>query len=102
MPPSSFSSQIHILPASESDLPTFARVFLSAFENDPLVGRLKAGLAPPIRYEETLRYFRRLWGERERYGGVWLKAVEGGDGDGEGKGKERYVDFFFRGFLGLR
>ena len=78
------------LPVEEADFPDLTRIFLTAFENDPLVGRLKSGLPEPVRYEETLKYFRKLWGQRYIYGGRFWKAVEfdDDDDDGRAKGKE--------------
>lgn len=80
---------IRILPVQEHDLPDLAQLFLTAFEKNPLVGRLKSGLPETVRYEETLKYFLQLWGERHIYGGWFLKAVEFDD-EGEREGESGY------------
>lgn len=75
---------VHFLPVQEPDFPALTRLFLEAFEKDPLLGRLKRDLAEPVRYEETLKYFLQLWGQRYLYGGRFWKAVEMDEDEGRG------------------
>lgn len=83
---------IHFLPVQEPDFPALTRLFLEAFEKDPLLGRLKSDLSESVRYEETLKYFLLLWGQRNLYGGRFWKAVEV-DEQGEGRGVEGGVGY---------
>lgn len=76
---------VQFFPVQEPDLPDLTRLFLTAFEKDPLVGRLKSGLPENVRYEETLKYFLQLWGQRHIYGGRFWKAVEIDEEGAEGK-----------------
>ena len=75
---------VQFLPVEEPDFPDLTRLFLEAFEKDPLLGRLKSDLPDPVRYEETLKYFLSLWGQRHLYGGRFWKAVEFDDEGEEG------------------
>lgn len=84
-----------ILPVEEPDLPDLARLFLTAFEDDPLVGRLKMELSERVRYEETLKYLNRLWAERYIYGARFLKAVEVDEEGNSGYDFIRCLGFFF-------
>lgn len=81
-----------ILPVEEPDLPELARLFLAAFEHDPLVGRLKMELPEAVRYEQTLKYLNRLWAERCIYGARFLKAIEV---DEEGKSGYDFIRCLF-------
>jgi hypothetical protein len=89
---------IQILPVQEADLPDLVHVYLAAFENDPIVGRLKAGLPESVRFQKTLAYFRRLYAGTDVYGARFFKAVEGDD-DGEGNGDKGYVHVHVLFFL---
>lgn len=100
---------VQFLPVQEPDFPEITRLFLEAFEKDPLLGRLKSDLAEPVRYEETLKYFLQLWGQRHLYGGRFWKAVEvEGDGAEEKTGYDSILisssDFVlnFQNFFSLR
>lgn len=87
---------IHFLPVQEPDFPALTRLFLEAFEKDPLLGRLKSDLSEVVRYEETLKYFLQLWGERYLYGGKFWKAVEFDENEegGKAKGALGYIIYF--------
>jgi hypothetical protein len=92
---------IQILPVQEADLPDLVHVYVAAFENDPIVGRLKAGLSESVRFQKILAYFRRLYAGTDVYGARFFKAVEGDD-DGDGNGDKGYVHVHVLFFLPFR